>query len=241
MVWKRWAAAVSCMAAFVMMGLGSQPAKAYTLSGRVVVVDAGHGGPDGGARTADGRQEKVVTLAIANWLRQYLQQAGAIVYMTRVTDDDLASDEDTASGRRHQTDLRNRTRFVLSKHPDAFVSIHCNAMPSPVWRGAHTIYMEGNAEGERLAKEMQARFKELLLPTEREADDMDTLYLLKRIPGPAVLAEVGFLSNPEEAAALHNPAYQRRIAFAMYLALMDEFQAQHVDADRPDEPQETSP
>jgi len=202
----------------------SAEAEEFGLAQKTIVIDAGHGGPDGGAETADGRPEKVVTLAIAKKLKILLQQAGATVYMTRGTDDDLATDEDQAMGLRHQSDLRNRTRLAKSKEPDAFVSVHCNASPSPLWRGAHTIYMRDNPEGEQLAKIMQARFKELLLPTKREADDMDTLYLLRRIPGPSVLAEVGFLSNSEEASALHTEKYQQTIAFAMYLSLLDYFQ-----------------
>jgi N-acetylmuramoyl-L-alanine amidase len=210
-------------------------AEDFGLAQKTIVIDAGHGGPDGGAQAADGRPEKVVTLAIVKKLRILLEQAGANVYMTRGTDDDLATDEDQAMGRRHQSDLRNRTRFAKSKQPDAFVSVHCNASPSPLWRGAHTIYMRGNPEGEQLAKIMQARFKALLLPTKREADDMGTLYLLRRIPGPTVLAEVGFLSNPQEANALHTEKYQQTIAFAIYLSLLDYFQHETVNPDEDDE------
>ncbi|CAM3885572.1 N-acetylmuramoyl-L-alanine amidase [Alicyclobacillus pomorum] len=218
---------LAAVAAFILLFVfvpTSAQADEFGLAHKTIVIDAGHGGPDGGAETADGRPEKVVTLAIAKKLQVLLQQAGATVYMTRRSDDDLASDLDQAMGRRHQSDLRNRTRFAKSKAPDAFVSVHCNASPSPLWRGAHTIFMKDNPDGEQLAKMMQIRFKELLLPTKREADDMDTLYLLRRIPGPTVLAEVGFLSNPEEASALHTEKYQQRIAFAIYLSLLDYFQ-----------------
>lgn len=196
---------------------------------KTIVIDAGHGGPDSGARAEDGTMEKGITLKIAFKLEALLKQAGANVFLTRTADDDLASDEDRAAGRRHQTDLRNRTRYVKSKDPDAVVIIHCNAVPSPIWHGAHTIYMDGNAQGEQLAKDMQIRFRELLLQTERSADDMKTLYLLRRIPGPTVLAEVGFLSNPTEAHALKTDKYQRVVAFAMYLSLLDYFAHPQTD------------
>ncbi|MCL6594397.1 MAG: N-acetylmuramoyl-L-alanine amidase, partial [Alicyclobacillus sp.] len=158
------------------------------LVGRCIVLDPGHGGPDGGARGVGGVQEKDVVLPVAQYLASLLRQAGADVYLTRTRDTDLASEQDRLRKRRHQSDLRHRTQFVLSKHPDAFVSIHCNSVPSPVWRGAHTIYMTGNVEGEAFARCMQRQFRQSLLPTAREVDDMATLYLLKRVPGAAVLA-----------------------------------------------------
>lgn len=193
------------------------------LVGQVIVVDAGHGGPDGGAHGVGGVLEKDIALAISSRLAFLLRQSGAHVYVTRDRDMDLAHDRDRAAGRRHQGDLRNRTRFVLSKHPDAFVSIHCNAVPSPEWSGAQMIYMKGNEEAKELAELMQSAFKTHLLPTARASDDMSTLYLLKRIPGPAVLAEVGFISNPTEASHLQTSRYQEQVAITMYVALMEYF------------------
>lgn len=197
--------------------------RGHGLVGQVIVVDAGHGGPDGGAHGVDGVLEKDITLAISTRLALLLRQGGAQVYVTRDRDTDLAHDRDRAAGRRHQGDLRNRTRFVLSKHPDAFVSIHCNAVPSPAWSGAQMIYMKGNEEAQELADLMQTAFKAHLLPTVRSSDEMSTLYLLKRVPGPAVLAEVGFISNPEEAAHLQTSRYQEQVALTMYAALMEYF------------------
>ncbi|MBX5435825.1 MAG: N-acetylmuramoyl-L-alanine amidase [Alicyclobacillaceae bacterium] len=193
------------------------------LVGRVIVVDAGHGGPDSGAVGQRGLKEKDITLPVALHLAELLRQAGAVVYLTRTTDTDLADPADRAAGRRHQGDLRRRLEFTRSKRPDAFVSIHCNAVPESVWRGAHTIYMRGNAEGKRMADDIQASFRALLLPTSRQPDDMSTLYLLKRIAGPAVLAEVGFLSNPQEAAHLATDRYQRIVALSLYTGLLAYF------------------
>ena len=193
------------------------------ITGKVIVLDAGHGGPDSGARSPNGSFEKHISLTIALKLQRLLTEAGAHVYLTRWDDNDLATAEDQRLGRRHQRDLRNRTRRVVDRQPDAFVSIHCNSVPSPLWRGAHTIYMEGNPEGERLAKLVQERFRTMLLPTHRSADDMSTLYLLKRIQGPAVLAEVGFLSNPDEAHHLLQSDYQENVATAIYMGVLDYF------------------
>ncbi|MDQ0190437.1 N-acetylmuramoyl-L-alanine amidase [Alicyclobacillus cycloheptanicus] len=192
------------------------------LTGKRIVIDAGHGGRDGGAQSAGGLiQEKTITLGVALQLADLLRQAGAQVYLTRDHDTDLTLPSDV--GRRQQASLRARTRFAKSKHPDAFISIHCNGAPSPAWRGAHVIYQHDNEEGKALAEVMQAAFRDTLLPTHRAVDDASTLYLLKRIPGPAVLAEIGFVTNPEEANALRQKAYQQRVAFAMYVSLLSYF------------------
>ena len=198
------------------------------LVGKVIVLDAGHGGPDGGAQGAGGVLEKDITLPITLKLSTLLRQSGATVYVTRVTDRDLASDGDRAQRRRHKGDLRSRTRFVLSKHPDAFVSIHCNAVSSPSWHGAQMIYMRGNDKAKGLAEQIQGEFKQHLLPTSRLSDDMSTLYLLKRIPGAAVLAEVGFISNPEEAKHLQSDGYQQQVATVIYVALLKYFHVSQV-------------
>ncbi|KPV44191.1 hypothetical protein AN477_08625 [Alicyclobacillus ferrooxydans] len=196
------------------------------LLGRTIVLDPGHGAPDSGARSDSGILEKDITLSVALKLSQLLQQAGANVVLTRTTDDDLASEHDRHAGRRQSTDLRNRVLTAKAKHADAFISIHCNAVPSERWTGAQTLYQRGNPAGEKLAKVVQERFRELLLPTAREPAATSTLFLLKRIPGPAVIAEIGFLSNRQESVQLASQAYQRTVAFSIYLALYDYFSQQ---------------
>ncbi len=201
--------------------------------GRTIVLDAGHGGVDGGAQGMAGVQEKDINLAVTRRLAHLLRQAGAVVHMTRNEDDDLASDEDTRLHRRHHGDLRNRLKVVRDTAAAVFISIHCNAVASPTWRGAETLYMEGNRDGERLAKIMQTHFQQDLLPTHRQANDVDSLYLLKRIQGPAVLAEIGFITNPTEGAALQTAAYQQRVAFSIYTSLIEYFNTPNIVATGP--------
>src|SRR5579875_619286 len=193
------------------------------IAGKTIVVDAGHGGKDSGARGIDGLQEKDITLAVAQRLIAYLHQAGAIVVATRTTDVDLATDEDRANRRRHLGDLRGRMNVVRKQKIDAFVSIHCNAAPSADWHGAQVLYFATNDHAKTLASLMQSEFREELLPTKREIESNRSLYLLKRIEGPTVLAEIGFLTNPQEAMAMRTASYQDKVAFAMYQALVRYF------------------
>lgn len=197
--------------------------KVHVLSGKVIVLDAGHGGSDSGARGWQGMQEKDVTLPVVIKLANYLHEAGATVVTTRDTDRDLATDIDRQHHRRHLGDLKGRLTVVRQQNIDAFVSIHCNAAPSDDWRGAQVLYLRHNEEAKKLATIMQETFHSNLLPTNRSIQSNRTLYLLKRVKGPTVLAEIGFITNPDEASWLKKDSYQDKVALSMYVALTKYF------------------
>ena len=130
------------------------------LSGRTIVLDAGHGGPDGGAVSKSGLVEKDLNLAIVLQLRDYLQQSGALVYVTREGDTDLASPDTKAYRKRKSEDLAKRAKFVQEHQADLMISIHMNSIPSPKWSGAQTFYYpnhEGNAALAKLACDIAKR------------------------------------------------------------------------------------
>lgn len=239
--WQQRIVRILCGIAVTLALIGISPAHAQpdfqepNLVGQVIVLDAGHGGPDGGACSADGVLEKTITLAIAKRTAAWLQRAGATVYLTRTTDTDLATDADRAARRRHQGDLRERVRFIRRHDPDVCVIIHCDAVPSPRWSGATTLYYRDNPDGKRLAKVMQDTFRETLLPTDREPKSNDTLYILRRVHGATALAEVGFLSNPYEAKHLETPAYQDRVALALYLSIVRYLGGEGFEENPPEE------
>ena len=104
----------------------------------------------------------------------------------------------------------------IDENPDMFISVHVNAIPQEKWRGSQVFYHpEGNPDGELLAKSIQESFRGNLKNTEREAMAIKGVYLLKKVPMPAVLVETGFISNPEERALLTDPAYQKKVADAI--------------------------
>lgn len=187
------------------------------LDGISIVIDAGHGGPDSGARATNGKHEKDVTLSVAMRVGALFQEAGAQVHYTRISDDDLATDTDRALRRRQNRDLRNRVTVAKKYNADMFISIHCNSVASDKWAGAQTLYQRGNADGERLAKAIQQQFRSYLLPTKRSAEDTSTLFLLKRIPKATVIAEIGFLSNVNERDHLTSAKYQDLVAYSIYV------------------------
>ncbi|MBA2876941.1 N-acetylmuramoyl-L-alanine amidase CwlD [Thermaerobacillus caldiproteolyticus] len=192
------------------------------LSGRIIVLDPGHGGPDGGAVGGE-VIEKDIALHVAKKLRDYLQQQGALVLLTREDDSDLADKDTRGYSRRKVEDLRKRVKFINESEADLFISIHLNAIPSPRWRGAQTFYYGSLIENERLAKFIQAELRRNLENTDRSAKVINTVYLLKYAKKPGALVEVGFLSNPEERELLASDQYQTKLAASIYNGVLRYF------------------
>jgi len=190
------------------------------LSGKIIVLDPGHGGYDGGAESKDGLQEKGITLDITNMLRDYLQEAGAMVIMTREEDVDLAKINTKGYSRRKVEDLQNRIRLVNQSMGDFFISVHLNSIPSEKWHGAQTFYYPLKEENEKMAKILQEQLVDNLQNTDRVALARRDIAVLKYSEIPSVMVEVGFLSNPKEATLLADSKYQKKIAFAIYQGII---------------------
>ncbi|CQR48478.1 Germination-specific N-acetylmuramoyl-L-alanine amidase precursor [Paraliobacillus sp. PM-2] len=189
------------------------------LAGQVIVLDPGHGGVDGGAEGSDDTKEKEIALAVTKKLRDYLQQSGALVYMTRESDQDLAEDTKGLSNRKTQ-DLKQRVAFIKEKDPDFFVSVHLNAVPSSRWSGAQTFYYPSLEGSENLSKLIQSEIKRNLENTNREALAINGIYLLKYAQCPGALVEIGFLSNTHERDLLKTTAYQTKMAASLYEGIL---------------------
>lgn len=198
------------------------------LSGKVIAVDPGHGGPDGGASSREGLIEKDVNLAIALHLRDYLQQAGAVVVMTREEDKDLASPGTKGYSRRKTEDLLERADLIKRSKADILLSIHLNSITSSKWSGAQTFYHSGKPDGERLAVLIQNELRKNLENTDRSAKANDTFYPLKALDIPGALVEVGFLSNPAEAQLMASEKYQKKVAAAVYQGVLRYYSGEKI-------------
>lgn len=186
---------------------------------RVIVIDPGHGGPDPGATRGELR-EKDIVLDLGFKLRNLLQSTGAVTYLTRDSDTDLAEQNPTISGGRKRRDILRRVELVNEWQPDAVLSLHVNAIGSSRWRGAQVFYPPDDPEAEELAKSIQNALTKVLRNTNRVAKVGD-YRILNDAKCPAVLVEVGFISNPEEAALLTDASYRQKIVWAVYLGLQD--------------------
>lgn len=184
-----------------------------------IVIDAGHGGYDPGKVGVGQVAEKDVNLAIAKLLRDALEADGVRVVMTREEDEALCGEGEE---RAKVKDLKGRIRIIEEAKPVAAVSIHQNSYPDDSVKGAQVFYYEGSTEGRRLAEALQARLiRETDPENGRQVKGNSSYYLLKKTAVPLVIAECGFLSNPEEAEKLADAKYQEKVARALYLGIMD--------------------
>jgi len=187
----------------------------------VIVIDPGHGGFDPGKVGINGKDEKDINLSIALKLQAYLEQSGAYVVITRNTDEGLNEKGDT---KKKSSDMRRRKELINSSEGDILVSIHQNSFSQSKYKGAQVFYHGHSIEGERLAKIIQNQLKEFVDPTnKREAKANTDYYVLKTTEVPAVIVECGFLTNPEEESNLNNETYQEKIAWAIYVGIVDYF------------------
>jgi N-acetylmuramoyl-L-alanine amidase len=192
------------------------------LSGKVILIDPGHGGPDGGAGDEDAL-EKDIALKASLKLKDYLEGQGALVLMTREEDIDLAAKSIRGYSKRKTEDLKKRLEIINKSEADFFISVHLNSIPSPRWSGAQTFYAPHHKENARAAKFIQDEFKKNLQNTTREAKPINNVYIVKHAKKPGVLVEVGFLSNPTEKANLKKDSYQDKLAESIYLGLLRYF------------------
>lgn len=189
----------------------------YGKADAVVLIDPGHGGIDPGKIGIDGTLEKDVNLAIALRLKSLLEQNNIKVHMTRQEDVGLYDMND--SNKKVQ-DLKNRVAMAVKLQPDITVSIHQNSYPEECVKGAQLFYYENSEESLALAEILQETLRELDLGNTRQAKSNSDYYLLKKTPGPIVIAECGFLSNEEEAGKLRTEIYQEKIAWKLHLGIL---------------------
>jgi N-acetylmuramoyl-L-alanine amidase len=191
---------------------------AYALASKVIVIDPGHGGCDPGA-SRGAYVEKEITLSISKLLAQRLSEAGAMVVLLRTEDRDLVGDgfSGTIAARKRE-DLKLRAQRANEVKADLFISIHTNADPSPRWSGAQVFYNSSSQPSKLAAVMIQEEITQQLGNTKRKAAPGD-YYILRNTQMPAVIVEVGFISNPMEASLLVDPEYQDRLARAIFAGI----------------------
>ena len=187
----------------------------------VIVIDPGHGGMDGGAIGAGGIVEKNINLAVALRLKELLALSGYDAVLTR--ESDISLHDDGASGIREQkkSDIRNRLKLMEKYDGAIVVMIHQNQFSESKYSGAQMFYGPVHPDSELLAERMQAAFRQLQPDNKREIKPgTRDVYLLWSCKNPIVLAECGFISNPEECGKLQDPDYQQQVAFTILMGLL---------------------
>ena len=184
--------------------------------GRTLVLDAGHGGEDGGAVSPSGAVESGLNLAIVLRLDQLLGLYGEAPVLLRSGDVSLHDESAGTLREKKVSDLHNRAARIEDTENAVLLSVHQNTYSDSRYHGAQVFHADG-AASQSLAALTQETLRAALDPdNSRQARPIpESVYLLNHISCPAILVECGFLSNPEEEALLRSGAYQTRLAAAL--------------------------
>lgn len=203
---------LTLLTAFALHGLRAQAAVAGEAAiPRIIVLDAGHGGADGGASGPDGTRECDLNLAITLKTDAVLGLLGEETLLLRSTDTDLSSSNAKSISQKKVSDIRRRVELVNSQPGAILVSIHCNTYSQEKYHGAQVFYTSGAKE---FGETMQLALKNGVDPANaRMAKAVSPdVYLMNHIKVPGILVECGFLTNQEELTNLKDPDYQTRLA-----------------------------
>ena len=188
----------------------------YPLIGKIVYLDAGHGGVDPAA-FYENVYEKDINLEITLKLRDNLEKLGATVYLTRNDDYDLSNPN---ANLRKRSDLGNRAKMINDSNANLYLSIHLNSMANTKWSGAQVFYDDINEKNIDIANKFQKYFNKYL-NSDRKVSEINNLYMYKNINIPGVLLELGFISNSNDRKNLLKNKYKNHIVEVISNCLID--------------------
>lgn len=196
---------------------------ASTKVNQTVIIDAGHGGPDGGTSADDGTLEKNLNLQIAIKLNESLSSMGIKTVMIRTEDISVHDASANTIRQKKVSDLKNRLKIINETDNSIFVSIHQNHFSDSRYSGTQVFYSKNNPQSSVLADCIrQSVISDLQKENTRETKPSGTdIYLLYHAESPAVMVECGFLSNINESKNLKNENYQKELAFVLALGISD--------------------
>ena len=194
------------------------------VSGKTIVLDAGHGLPDKGAQSASGVSESDINLCITKKVQLLLEQSGCNVILTRADENGIYDLDSRTIREKKVSDIKKRVKIGNESSADAFISIHLNKIPQSQYYGWQTFFKQNNEKSEQLAKSIQAELNNSIQKTnKREALKITGKYIVEHVEIQITIIECGFLSNPEEEQLLKQDEYQNRIAWGIYNGIMDYF------------------
>ena len=194
------------------------------VSGKTIVIDAGHGVPDEGAQSSTGTTEAETNLKISLKVQNLLEQSGYTVILTRSDENAIYDVDSNTLKQKKISDIRNRVKIGNESSADIFVSIHLNKIPQQQYYGWQCFYKEGNEQSNKLAKSIQENLnKSMQKENNRVAMKIDNIYIIKHVEIPTSIVECGFLSNPEEEKQLLDDNYQNRLAWGIYSGIINYF------------------
>ena len=187
-----------------------------------IVIDAGHGGEDGGACTYGGLPEKELNLLIAHDLYCLLSASGIRAVMTRSEDVLLYDPNGDYKGHKKSMDLAARLKIARETEDGLLISIHMNAFPESKYGGLQVYYSKNSPGGVTLASTVQSKNQKMLEPdNDRKVKSAgQNIYLLDRYEKTGILIECGFLSNPDDRDRLNDPTYRKKLATVIFYSII---------------------
>ena len=195
---------------------------AQSHAARTLVIDAGHGGFDGGAIGSNGTTEQDINLSIAKRVQLLASFFGVQTVMTREDTNALDYDPSRPVRENKVSDIKARQKIVEQTANPIFVSIHLNKFSDAQYHGAQVFYSTNHAGGCALAELLQDALITGCDPSNtRQAKPADqSIYLMKVLECPAVIVECGFLSNPSEEELLGDSAYHKKLAASIVIGYL---------------------
>ncbi len=184
-----------------------------------IVIDAGHGGRDGGAVGVSGITESELNLMYAKQLASLCEDFGIGVVMTR---SDMNGLYDESATNKKRSEMERRKNIINTSGADLMISIHMNSFPLPSSNGAYVFYANGSEEGLALAKSIQTSLRQSF-DNARDFVSVGDYFVLNYSNIPSVLVECGFLSNPEEEKNLQNDEYCEKFCYSLLVGILSYF------------------
>lgn len=197
------------------------PTSSTPVTAHTVVLDAGHGAPDGGAQSESGVSEAGINLNIILKLQELLESSNCTVILTRSDENGIY---DADAKKKKVSDLKNRTELINNSNADIVVSVHLNKISGEQYYGWQSFYQKGNEQSKTLASSIQSNLNYYIdRENKRTILPLSNIYLMDNSTLPTVTIECGFLSNAEDTALLQTEEYQNNIAWGIYAGIMDYF------------------
>lgn len=204
--------------------LQTVPTSSLPISNHVVILDAGHGLPDGGAVAEDGTYESSINLCIVEKLQKLLESSSCTVILTRSDEDGIYEMDADTIRKKKISDMKNRVEIGNHSDAEIFVSIHLNKIPSTKYSGWQTFYKNENENSLKLANSIQENLNYAIQKeNKRVPEKVPNIYLAKNLDIPFTIVECGFLSNSAECNLLKTENYQEVLAWGIYTGIMDYF------------------
>ncbi len=204
--------------------LKTQETSSTPVSNHTIILDAGHGNPDGGAVGKDGSVESNLNLEIVLKLQNLLESSNCNVILTRSDENGIYEADSNTIREKKISDMKKRVEIANNSNAELFLSIHMNKLEQSQYSGYQTFFKNKDDVSKIIAGNIQASLNNFLKKEKsREIKSISGIYLTKKVKIPLVIVECGFLSNAEENKLLQTDTYQDELAWSIYIGIMDYF------------------